>query len=106
MMTEATIQRITTRIVERFRPVRIVLFGSYARGEADENSDLDLLVVLDSPPPRGRRSAPIVRFLAEQFTLPIDVVVRSRESVERYGNTAGTLVAEALREGVVLYERG
>lgn len=106
MISPATIQRVARCIAERFHPVRVVLFGSYARGEAREDSDVDLLVVVDCPGPRGRRSAPIIRALAEQFTLPIDVIVRSREDVDRYRHSAGTLVAEAMKEGVVLYERG
>ena len=45
-LNRTTIQAITQLIVERFEPEQVILFGSCARGETDENSDLDLLVVL------------------------------------------------------------
>ena len=73
-----TIQAITQLIVERFQPEQVILFGSCARGEADENSDLDLMVV--HPPRPGTRAAkatPIRRAIAERFVLPVDLLIRS-----------------------------
>ena len=61
MVSDAIIREMAGKIASRFNPQRVVLFGSYARGEATENSDVDLLVVVEKPAPRGKRSAPIAR---------------------------------------------
>ena len=64
MLTQATIQQIADRIADHFNPEKIILFGSYARGQAHHHSDLDLLIVMTTLAPRGQRSAPIVKMLA------------------------------------------
>lgn len=82
---------------------RAVLFGSYARGEADDVSDLDLLVVERSElpfPERGRRHAPVFR-----LGVGVDLLVYTPEELERLRREGSPLVARAEREGVVLYER-
>jgi predicted nucleotidyltransferase len=106
MIDRQTIQAMAAKIAERFRPQRVVLFGSYARGEATEDSDVDLLVVMERPGPRGKRSAPIIRMLAEEYALPVDVVVRSSEAIERWEDVANSVSRRILEEGIVLYERG
>ena len=60
-LNRTTIEAITRLIVERFEPEQVILFGSCARGETDENSDLDLLVVLphNDDIPRAARATPI-----------------------------------------------
>jgi len=106
MISQDTIRTVARRIADRFRPERIVLFGSYARGDATENSDIDLLVVMGGPPVTARRGAPIIRMLAEEFALPVDVVVRSEETFDKSKGVLGTLSHQVQQEGVVLYERG
>ena len=106
VVTRATINDMVARIAERFHPRRVILFGSHARGQATEHSDVDLLVVVDRPGPRGRRSAPIIRMLAEEFDLPVDVIVRSHEAIEEWQHVPGTLCRKIAEEGVVLYDEG
>ena len=58
MIDSALIDRVTRTIIERFRPKRIVLFGSHARGDADPESDLDLFIEMESdkrPPERDMK---------------------------------------------------
>jgi len=105
MVGQETIIEIAGKIAERFRPEKIILFGSHARGEATQDSDLDLLVVVRRPAPRGRRSAPIIKMLAEEYDLPIDVIVRSGKALERWSGVPGTLSHQIAQEGVILYER-
>ena len=76
----ATIRAVAELIVERFDPEQIILFGSHARGEVDEHSDVDLLVVLRADAPRPSRGNPIRRAIAERFVLPVDVMIRSLKS--------------------------
>lgn len=100
-----TIQQMANQIVAAFKPERIILFGSYARGTADEHSDVDLLVLLKEAPPPGRRGAPIRRMLARDFHFPIDVVVRTVQGFAAWQNVPGSLAREVSREGRVLYEK-
>ena len=92
------------RIVGRFQPSRVVLFGSQARGTAGEWSDVDLLVVMRDVPDKRRAAIEIRRSLGD---LPIskDIVVTTPEEIRRRGHMVGTVLHAALREGTVLYER-
>jgi predicted nucleotidyltransferase len=93
------------RIIARdFDPVQIILFGSWARGTAQPDSDLDLLVVLPTVGDKRRQTVSILRALSG---LPIskDVVVSSPEESTRRGGVIGNVLRPALREGVIVYER-
>ncbi len=104
MVSDETIQRIVDVITEQLSPRRIILFGSYARGEAGPDSDLDLFVELDPPlPARGRSSR--VKQLFDPYPGPMDIVVYSPEEVDYWKQAPSSLVASVLREGKVLYER-
>ena len=101
----ATIQAIAQLIVERFDPEQVILFGSQARGEVGEHSDLDLLVVLRGDAGLSRRGNPIRRAIAERFVLPVDVIIRSPEALSERRNDPYSFIHKALEEGEVLYER-
>ena len=100
------ITAITNLIVERFDPDQIVLFGSYARNEAEKHSDLDLLVVIreDVDLPRNRGN-PVRQVIAERFVLPVDVIVRTSSSIASQREDSYSLINTILNEGEVLYER-
>lgn len=109
MTTGATaaelLPEITERIVRRFHPLRVILFGSHARGDARPDSDLDLLVVLPDPTDR-RRAAIEIRRALRDLTVPTDVIVTTPDEIARRGDLVGPVLRPALREGKVLYERG
>jgi predicted nucleotidyltransferase len=92
------------RIVQRFGPERVVLFGSHARGTADWESDVDLLVVLRDVGDKRRTTIEIRRALGD---LPIskDIVVTTPAEIADRGELVGSVLRPALREGKVLYER-
>jgi predicted nucleotidyltransferase len=98
------IHEMTRRLVQMFRPDRIILFGSYARGTAHQDSDADLLIVLPLDGSRRQRAVDMERALAGLGT-PKDLVLATPEELERDRNLPGTLIRSALTEGVVLYER-
>jgi predicted nucleotidyltransferase len=108
-ISEELIDRMAQRIVREVDPQRIVLFGSRARGEADERSDVDLLVVerepFDQNRSRRREAARIWRCLSE-FRVPADILVYSASEVTQWKDSSHHVIARALREGRVLYESG
>jgi predicted nucleotidyltransferase len=93
------------RIVQKFHPIRIILFGSWARGSAREDSDLDLLVVLPKVEHKRKAAIQIGNSLS---TLPIgkDIIVTTPEDIEKFGKTVGDILLPALEEGKVIYENG
>lgn len=101
---EQIIQEMVRRIVAKFHPEKIVLFGSYASGTAGPHSDVDLLVVM---PVLGskRDQAVRIRTALAGIGLPKDVIVVTPDDVDRYRNSVGTIIQPALKEGKVLYER-
>ena len=96
---------VVDRIARKFNPVRIILFGSWARGEAREDSDLDLLVVLPRVEHKRKAAIEILRSLNG---LPIskDVVVTTPEEIKARGHVVGDILRPALQEGKIIYERG
>ena len=103
--TDHILQNMTERIVQTFDPIRVVLFGSRARGEEHAGSDVDLLVVL--PKVENKREVAIaIRRLLRDIPIAKDIVVTSPQEIARRGNLVGSVLRPALREGRVLYERG
>ena len=100
-----TIQAIAQLIVERFNPEQVILFGSHARGEVGEHSDVDLLVVVRDHAGQLQRGNPIRRVIAERFVLPVDVIIRSPEALAAQRNDPYSFIHRVLKEGEVLYER-
>jgi len=103
--TQLILAEITDRIVREFRPVRIVLFGSRARGSARPDSDFDLLVVLRECNDKGQAKRDIYDAL-EDIKVNKDIVVTTPDEIARSGNLIGTVLRPALQEGVVLYDCG
>jgi uncharacterized protein len=89
---------VVERLVAALSPERILLFGSWARGEASADSDLDLLVVVDSDEPMYKRMAHAQRAL-RGMSVPVDVFVVTPEEVARYRDWRSHTIAIALREG-------
>jgi predicted nucleotidyltransferase len=86
----------------RFQPERIILFGSYARGEPRPESDVDLLVVMESPIREAQQALQIRQELNPLFGL--DILVYSQEKIEQRLSLGDSFLREILAEGVVLYE--
>jgi uncharacterized protein len=103
VMDSKQLEDIAATIVRKFQPVRVVLFGSHARGDADEDSDLDLFVEMETdlrPPERAIQ----VSAAFGLRTWPMDVVVYTPAEVQRLRSIRGTLVSIVEEEGKVLYE--
>src|SRR5262249_11572268 len=103
-VTDALLAEITCRIVEQFQPHKVVLFGSYAAGTPDLNSDVDLLVVMDSDESMAKRIMRVAA-VAEVRFLPMDVLVYTPTEVEERLAKGDPFIAEVLAKGRVLYQR-
>ncbi|MHB1474475.1 MAG: nucleotidyltransferase domain-containing protein, partial [Dermatophilaceae bacterium] len=95
---------IRRRLVSRFQPERIIVFGSQARGDAKQGSDLDLLVVVSNAIDLRSTTRDMYQVLDD---LPIakDIVVATEADIDRFGNLVGTILRPALSEGIIIYER-
>ncbi|TKB69759.1 MAG: nucleotidyltransferase domain-containing protein [Nitrospira sp.] len=92
------------RIVTRFNPERVIIFGSHARGTAGPDSDVDLLVVMHPHGSKRARAVEIYGLLAG-MGVPKDVIVVTPEEFEAYRDAPGTVIRTARQEGKVLYDR-
>ena len=106
-VSNEVIGQMASEIAREVDPARIVLFGSWARGDAEQGSDVDLLVVEREPfgPQRSRRreATRIWRCLS-RFRVATDILVYSADEVAHWRDASHHVIAKALREGRVLYE--
>lgn len=102
MISEDTIRQAVAALVEAADPERVVLFGSYARGDATADSDLDFMVVEREVANRGAEMVRLRRAL-RPLKVPADVLVVTTEELARYGSEAGSVYWWALKEGRVMH---
>ena len=104
MLPDRTIQAAVERIVAAANPTKVILFGSYARGEANEDSDLDLMVV---EPIVEDRAAEMIRLrrAVGRVGIGVDVLVYSNAEFSERKDWLSNVVYWAAREGKVLYEK-
>ena len=91
------------KIIDQFHPVKIILFGSYARGAASPDSDVDLLVVMNVKDSKRRQAVEIDLALSDR-TFPLDLIVVTPEEFEKYRDIVGHILYPAVREGKILYD--
>lgn len=107
-VTSDLLDRMVRAIVDEVDPDQVILFGSRGRGDQRENSDVDLIVVEPEPFGANRsRHKEMVRLYhaLAGFLVPADVLVYSHEDVDYWRDSLNHVLARALREGKVLYER-
>jgi uncharacterized protein len=98
------IKEMVSRIVEKFQPHKIILFGSHARGNAGPDSDVDLLVIM---PLSGSKREKMIEMGAALHDIPLakDIIVSTPEEFEWRKEVVGTIERPAAREGKLLYAR-
>src|SRR6266704_3993645 len=102
MASESEIQTLADKIAREFHPEKIILFGSHARGDAKPDSDVDLLVIMDSGQHPSRTAAEITcRVHPRRY--PLDLIVRSPEMVRTRLQMNDWFMRDVMREGRVLY---
>ena len=97
------IEAIKQRLVEQYHPKKIILFGSYANGQPTTDSDLDLLLIMDTDlPPLERNLA--ARKAVGPVTLPVDIFVFTPEEFAETKDVIGGLTYAPAKYGRVIYE--
>ncbi|MCD4813277.1 nucleotidyltransferase domain-containing protein [bacterium] len=107
-MTTAGVQKkikiMIERVVEKYHPIKIILFGSYARGTNTRDSDVDLLIIMEHV--RSKHEQQIaIRMLLQDVGVSKDIIVTSNDEFRRNKNIIGTVAYPAAREGKILYAR-
>ncbi len=104
LVAKETIQTIADRIVQTFAPERIVLFGSYAYGSPTPDSDLDLLVVMESEGTSAWRSTQVAKAVRPRYISP-SVLVYTPDEIKHRLDIGDPYVRTILQKGQVIYER-
>jgi len=103
MVAQEKIAEAARILSDAARPRKIILFGSYGRGEPREDSDVDLLIVEADVKDRVAEMARLNRALSP-LRISVDLLVVSHETFEYWATTPGNVYFDAIREGKVLYE--
>jgi predicted nucleotidyltransferase len=105
MSTTLVPRQLLDSVVAHFRPQRVIVFGSVARGEAGPDSDIDLLVVVDDDTPREAFSAQSVYEARKGFHHAVDILPCRASALKARAQAKGSFADIVLREGVTVYER-
>ena len=104
LITEKKLIEIIDKISSNYNPEKIILFGSYAKGNPGEASDIDLFIIKDSILPRYKRGLEVRRLLYGSM-IPIDLLVYTPKEIEGQKDKKYSFVHEVLNTGRVVYER-
>ena len=103
MVQRSEIIKYTNEVADKFRPDRIILFGSYAEGKASDDSDVDLLIEMDHPETTLQQALAIRKAVRRSF--PIDLLVKSPDEIRRRLQQNDFFLKTIIENGQVLYER-
>lgn len=95
---------LVNKIAVKFNPDKIILFGSYAAGNQNDDSDVDLLIIKDTDLPRHKRSFDIQKSLIGSM-IPMDILVYTSSEYEQERNEKNSFLFSAIKTSKVLYER-
>lgn len=102
MVDEKSIYDFSSQIARKFRPEKIILFGSYTQGTANDDSDVDLLVILPFEGKPIRKASEILRKTRPR--IPVELLVRTPEQVKTRLALNDYFLHEVMNKGKVLYE--
>ena len=108
MTAKDALPEIVRRLVEASQPEKIILFGSWATGTNRPDSDLDLLVIESSPFGKERSRLQEIGRLERalgRVPYPTDLLVYSRDEVDRWRSSPHHIIARAFKEGTEIYAR-
>ncbi len=102
--TRETLSEIAAKIINHFKPEKIILFGSHAWGTPSTDSDVDILVIMDGGGSIFREEAQISRVARPKF-VAMDIIVRTPEQIRHRLEIGDPFIEKIIEEGEVLYER-
>ncbi|MEK6751947.1 MAG: nucleotidyltransferase domain-containing protein [Chloroflexota bacterium] len=100
---QEAIDDVVRQIAEKFKPDKIILFGSYAYGNPTQISDVDLLVVMKTDLKESQQEIHILKNIHYHFGL--DILVKTPESLQRRIELGDSFLKEIMQRGKVVYER-
>ena len=103
-VTEQALSDIAQHIVNELRPERIILFGSYGYGSPNENSDVDLLVIMETSSRPADRYLAVSRLLRPR-PFPLDILVKTPDEISQALEKGDFFIRELVSKGQTLYER-
>ena len=98
------INQAVSILVEHASPEKIILFGSYANGNPQKDSDIDLFIVESKLKNKHKETVRLRRALSP-LRIPVDIVVHGNKALKNWGHIPGTLIYNILKEGKILYEK-
>ncbi len=104
MIDENEIKRVANKLAAAMDASRVILFGSHARGEAGENSDVDLMIIAESDLPRFKRSRELYKTL-RPYPFGMDLLVYTPLEIEEGRRSPLSFVSTVFREGKIVYDR-
>lgn len=101
-MFEDKIRLIVERITDKYDPKAIIVFGSVAKGTSDEDSDLDIAVIMDSELSEHERNV-VVRTCVGPIGMAVDILVFTPEEIVSEKDNRFSIISEIMREGEIVY---
>jgi predicted nucleotidyltransferase len=103
-LSKELINEMTNRLIDALHPLKIYLFGSHAAGKADDDSDVDLLIVIPDTDKSTREIARQGRVSLRGLCFPLDLIVCTQSQIQKWSDVKCTLIYTVIRKGKVLYE--
>jgi len=104
MINESKIAEIVNKITRNYDPDKIILFGSYAKGNATEDSDLDFIIIKKTNLPKHKRGREVRRFLLG-LMVPMDFKIYTPKEFEYEMNSKFSFLSSVIKNSKVIYER-
>ena len=104
LITNEQINQVTQIIAKNCNPDKIILFGSYAEGMSNKDSDLDIAVIKETDTPNYLRSSEIRKYLRGML-IPMDIVVYTQPEIEEWKDVKQAFITQILQTGKVVYEK-
>lgn len=97
------LDRAVNRLVKEFNPVKIILFGSHAWGNPHKNSDVDILVVVESSDMKPTLRAAKAYRCIQGLKIPAEIIVNTHSELKKYASIMSSLSHKILKQGKVIY---
>ena len=104
-LVEDQLENVKNTIVEALDPQQIIVFGSYIYGQPTPDSDVDLLIVMESDERPAQRAARVSKLLRPR-PFPMDILVRTPEEIQYRLQIGDYFIRDVIERGRIIYERG